>query len=453
MSAATLGRPRLFSALFLGDTWPLWGVLGAFCLALALMFGLTQHRVLPGQMSAMLALQTLLAMAAPAVGLASLARVRRVMDAALMPRAALQRSARGLAWALWGWWALMSLPSVLLVLWLTPGFEPGPAWMRALAAPAWLAVAMALSALVVLAWSGLLSGAWQLLLALPLAAWALLTWLGGAALWAAWQPAWPLHLGCMLALPLLLRALVQPRPRAHAPQATPAQRLQRWGRKLATRRHLLDPSGTGLGRYLWLEGLALSFFMHADVLPSWGGPQGPGAVLRVLAMAGLTAQVLQSRDLHWRMLLAPHGALRHQLGLRVWRDSLRGLALPLALVAFVLMALDTWVHGAAPLRWLGIGLPALLELTLAVGLATLVRGLVGTTGRSVALLGTLMLPWSPLLWLQPAWMQGTRGPVQMLGLMVACIVMLPLVRAAWRRVDLGTLAAQADQASRASASR
>lgn len=450
MSAATLGRPRLFSALFLGDTWPLWGVLGAFCLALALMFGLTQHRVLPGQMSAMLALQTLLAMAAPAVGLASLARVRRVMDAALMPRAALQRSARGLAWALWGWWALMSLPSVLLVLWLTPGFEPGPAWMRALAAPAWLAVAMALSALPALAWGGLLHGAW---LALPLAVLALLQWRDEADLWAAWQPLWPLHLACLAALPLLLQGLVRHRPRTAPSRPPPSQVLQRLGRTASSRHRLLEPSHGGLDRYLWLEGLVLSFFLHADVFAPWGTPQGPGAALRVLVMALLAAQVLQSRDLHWRLLLAPQGALRHQLGLRVWRDSLRGMAPALAVMGLVLMGLDAWVRGADPVRWLGVGLPALLELTLAVGLATLVRGLVGTTGRSVALLGTLMLLWSPLLWLQPTWMQGTRGPVQMLGLMVACVVMLPLVRTAWRRVDLGTLAAQADQASRASASR
>jgi hypothetical protein len=324
---------------------------------------------------------------------------------------------------------------------LTPG--------QLLAAPAWLALAMGLSALASLSWGGLLPRRWLLL---PLAVWALPLWLGATPLWAAWQPAWPLQLACLLMLPLLLQGLVRRRPAARLPRPGVPQRFKRLLRSLASRQALLEQSNRGLGRYLWVDGLILLSISSNPQWPSWGDSQGAGSVLRLLLMTLLALRLLQSRDLHWRALLAPQGALRRQLGLRIWRDSLRGITLLLALVVLPLLLVGALLSGwPDPLRWLGIALPFGLELVLATGLAVLARGLCGSTTRAATAVLLIALLWLPMLWFAPAWMSWTRGPTQMLVLLGACLMLLPLQRRAWQRVELGQLVERAHRETNAEA--
>jgi len=195
---------------------------------------------------------------------------------------------------------------------------------------------------------------------------------------------------------------------------------------------------------------------HAG-LPYWGETLDWRYLVRLLLLSYMALVLLQSRDLHWRRLLAPGGTGRASIGWRIYVSSLKGNLIIAALLTGLGCALVAAVSAytgkfslLAAVQWPAFAAALASDLALATALAVTQRGLAGS--KEAALLWEVCLltlvigstaAWS--LWdfgPEPAftWQRDTSHALAMLA---ALLLLRQLMQRAWHRADLVQLLTKA----------
>jgi len=449
-----------FPPLFFSPSWPIWLLLLGLNGFVAL--GIAGFRVLmtqrPVSEEALLLLCMLpggLLAAAAASGGNSLARALAVVQARVSPRRGVVGVRQGLLNALLAAWTFSALPLVLLAA--VNGYGSGD-FSELAAAPAALALALALGLLGGTLWCGSLT---RIGLLLPVLLVLAIDTDPLLRPWSRWMHAWPLHLLLLAGLPWLLQHLL---PRSVAAGRRSAGELfERWMQRSAT-------GFQGISyRTMWrawgmLYASGIIFWtgnslVGTPLLAGWGVLLDWRWGLRLLVLCTMAGSLLRCPGLEWRRLLAPGGMTRDRLGLHVLRHTLLGigrallLLVPLVLLSQGLISGRDWaaILTEAPGQWLSL----LAELVLATSLALIARGFAGEDTGSIAvvaiaaLAGVLLL--GALCWQRPAvdaLIHWPRGFAHIAACLLASAALLPLVRRAWRKTDLARLSLQINGAQR-----
>lgn len=444
------------SLLKLGAAVPLWAALGLLMLVLSLALASTYFYPDPPRYAwqMLLIVQALLVACGSMAGQQGLGELTRLLQSRVTPLRPLRAAQRLLHRRALQFWLLSVAP--LLILGAAElsvrefgGWSDALAWFTA--APALLSLLMLACLAVTAAWQGRASvalGAGAVLLL------AFVISIGWGMLTAAWiEAGWPIHLTVMLLLWPASRLLLSTPARARSVDRTPSRSwqaiVQAWRRYWC----FIDPRTRG--------GLAVYMWLLPQQLLIWGQQQG-GYPIRLSMLVLFTGMLLQSRDLHWRQLLAPGGTRRRWLGLRIFAQSLQGsLVVLLAITAVAalpaLFGLALLPDGAWGLRmiehlpWATLNL--VCDLALATAIAATLRGFTGSHGISAAITLLAMLlvvagtsslgNWRPpfpelLSTLTPP--DGWPRIIVTLGLGIA---LLPLLQRAWLKADLAQLARRA----------
>lgn len=442
------GHSRAPSLLALNEVLPLFGALAVLMLLISLGVLSTFFYVDPPRYAENLVLicQMALVGAGAVAGQSGLGDLCRILRARAAPLEALRAAVSRLRRHALQFWLLCSASMLSIAIGvLVASYDLD--WSRAAAqltaGPALLALMLIGCTAATAAWQGrasALTGGLGLLLVLgclPCAHG------DGFARWrdAGWMP----HAAAMLmlapALDRLLTAAVGQRRAMSALRDSLRERLARWKRRW---RFIDRQARFGAFAFAWLL---------AAHLPTWGEPFGAHGSARLCLLTLLAGVLLRSRDLHWRRQLAPGGARRSRLGLRVAVDSLLGTAIVVLLsgIAYLALALMPGLGSSAPnpqralAQMSSSGALLLAELVPATLLAVCLRGIAGSRAAGVVrTLILLTLAFAPLL--MPRLEIGrdfALGPAYLLALAAASLALTPLVQRCWLKVDLARLAREA----------
>lgn len=442
MRSASPRMPRAPSLLAFGGPPVLFAAVAILMLlaCIGFFFGyfyVNPPRYAPGLM---LGGQTILIAVLACAGQAGLGEFAVVLHARAAPLAALRTAMQTLRRRALQFWLLCAAPLVLIAigeLMVRPAGDWSEAASRLGAGPALLALLLLGCAAGTAAWQGRIS-TWIGIPAFALVG-ACLAACGGERS-SAWIAAgWPAHLAAMLLLwPALSRLFsVPPRPRARLPlpRRLAHRVISTWQQHV----HFID-GRTKVGAFAF-------FWLLPQQLPVWGNRLNGHDVLRLGMLTLLACTLLQSRDLHWRRMLAPGGMRRATLGLRIVADSLRAGMLLLTIGGAILVAISAAL-GLALGRPLGpfllttmptVVLTLLVELPLCTALAACLRGLTRSSGLTslcawvLMMLGLgLLLPATPPL-PHPQW---HVGPTYLATVMALSLVLLSVVGRCWRNTNL-----------------
>jgi hypothetical protein len=422
--------------------------------ALALLSAATGHGVSDVSLKWTLLLQLSVLLPLPLATMAQLVEMRWVSLSRVWPSSALRQDVRGVCHVLWLAWALVALPALVLAL-LTLGSSV--TLVEAGVGPALAALTLAMFALQGAAWQGLIHPAW-LLAPGPAIAW--LAARGWDTPWTDLLAFGPLGMAIgLLSLPGVLmwlqQRLAQPLQLAAGPTPrTPRQWFAEASGSLGERWHYVDARQGGPTLAIMVPIISLQVAIPNNVvLVPWGSEVTGWYGLRILLLAAYVTTALRSRDLHWRWLLAPTGAFRHQLGQRIVASTLGSLAVILCVVGLVELPLMHWIGlswSDASARVLSYGAPLALDLVLATALAAGVRGLSPRYVWSVLALSAGMCAWVLVGWLAglsfwpgdntALWHRDATFAAATLGL--AAFFTL-LANRIWARADLGQIFRQA----------
>lgn len=397
---------------------------------------------------------------------------RSVWHARVAPGRALRSARRAFSRTLAVSLALAVLPLALIALLAPP--------LTSFASHGFLVTALmtgtlSLGLIAAAAWRGQIRAtwAWPGLLALLALSPALL----GEEGWAQWQQpeGWRnALLVAFLASPGLAAWLTWPHCAAEAP-ARPSPwrallaephsgrgsedglrgRLLRLKARASERFRLLDKGGLAgaMSGFSWqLPQQIINGRSEGLLFMPWGSEITPLDVYRWLLLALVPLALTSSPSLHWRHLLAPGGALRHQLGAQIATTT---FVLVVTFMGSVTAAIGLGVllladDGSArwhlvPLLVARYGPALLLELALATMLATTLRGFAGSSGRAVFALLALGTGWGVvhgaiyLLSGEARVVLGHRDEVWVAAMLLAVAALWPLAGRAWRRTDLAAL--------------
>lgn len=442
MKSASPSTPRAPSLLAFGEAPVLFAAVAILMLlsGIGFFFGyfyVDPPRYAPGLM---LGGQAILISVVACAGQAGLGDFVGVLQARAAPLGAMRTAMRALRRRALQFWLLCAAPLVLIAigeLMVRPAGDWSEAASRLGAGPALLALLLLGCAACTAAWQGRIS-TWIGLFALALV---------GACLSACWGergPAWvaagwPAHLAAMLLLwPALSRLFsVPPRPRARLP--FPRRLLRRVISTWQQHVHFIDRRAK-LGAFGF-------FWLLPQQLPVWGDRLNGHDVLRLGLLTLLACTLLQSRDLHWRRMLAPGGMRRATLGLRIVADSLRASMLLLTIGGVVGVAISAvlgWVLERPLETFLLTPLPTvaltlLVELPLCTALAACLRGLTGSSGLTNLCAWVLMMLGLCLLFSATPVSQLLHwhvGPTYLATVVALSLFLLSVVGRCWRTTNL-----------------
>jgi uncharacterized membrane protein len=188
---------------------------------------------------------------------------------------------------------------------------------------------------------------------------------------------------------------------------------------------------------------------HAG-LPYWGETLDWRYIVRLLLLSYMALVLLQSRDLHWRRLLAPGGTHRPSIGWRIFVSSLSGNLLIAAVLTGLCCALVAAVSAytgnfslLAAVQWPAFVAAMACDLALATALAVVLRGFAGS--KEAALLWEVSLL-TLTVGVTAAWSFWDFGPeptftwqrnsTHALALLAALLLLRLLMQRAWQRADL-----------------
>ncbi|RVU47205.1 hypothetical protein [Rubrivivax rivuli] len=426
--------------------------------------------VSPGWQTGLTALACVLLMPLPLFTVPQLRAERAVWLGRVAPLPAWQRALHDHRRALLLSWALVALPLALLRVLTRPEAET---WGATLLEAAWpaallaalmglaLAAAAALARLLPAAW-GALAGLALLVLVMPEA--------GGvprAALPALGLGGWLQGYGLVL-LMLLFATGALTLHTVHqrlqqAPSALPLAPavLLPWRRRwqaFIERWRLVDGGKAGVGLTIILGQLPGNLSnpnpqMH--VFQAWGSSITAMHGLRMATLTLLALLLLRGATPHWRLLLAPGGHFRRDLGLRIVGTTLLSMTALLLFVLTVLGLMFTLLPFLPGVPWarlpeltLRYAPPVVADLALAVALAAWLRAALGTQKRAALVIGGAALLWFCARW---AWAQtpgpgaaflaelGTRDGTYLFVQFALAALCTALARRAWRRADLAPL--------------
>lgn len=426
--------------------------------------------VSPGWQTGLTALACVLLMPLPLFTVPQLRAERAVWLGRVAPLLAWQRALHDHRRALLLSWALVALPLALLRVLTRPEAET---WGATLLEAAWpaallaalmglaLAAAAALARLLPAAW-GALAGLALLVLVMPEA--------GGVP--RAAQPAlglegWSQGYGLVL-LMLLFATGALTLHTVHqrlqqAPSALPLAPalLLPWRRRwqaFIERWRLVDggKAGMALGAILsQLPSNLSSPNTDTHVFQAWGSSITPWHGVRMALLSGLALLMLRGATPHWRLLLAPGGRFRRDLGLRIVGTTLVSMTALLLFVLAVLALLFTVLPFLPGVPWarlpelaLRYAPPLIADLALAVALAAWWRAALGTQQRAglaiggAALLGLISLAvLAAVLGFGTVFRAelGTRNGTYLFVQFALAALCTALARRAWRRADLAPL--------------
>lgn len=450
-----------FPPLFFSPSWPMWllliGLNGIMALAIAGFRIFVTHQPVSEETQLILCMLpgSLLAGAAITSG-NSLSRALAVVQARVSPRRGVSIVRQGLLRALLAAWVFSALPLSLLAA--ANGYSNGD-FSSMTAAPATLALVLALGLLSGTLWWGSLARVGLLLPVLLVLA------VNTDPLlrpWSGWMHAWQLHLLVLVGLPWLLQRLL---PRSVAADRRPFNDLfTRWMKRSAAEfQGIHYATAWQAWGMLYASGMVFwtgNALIGTPLLADWGVTLDWRWSLRLLVLCMMTSSLLRCPGLDWRHLLAPGGMARDRLGVHVLRHTLVGigrvllLLIPLMMLSQGLISGRSWatVLAQAPGQWLTL----CAELVLATSLTVAVRGFAGndneTIGVMVVVAGLVtILPLGLVCWRLPAvdaLIQWPRGFAHIAACVLASVVLLPVVRRAWRMTDLGRLAQQIDKSRR-----
>ena len=372
-------------------------------------------------------------------------------------------------------WALAALPLLLLRLLARPA---GETWLAtgltALWPAALLAGLMGMSLLAAAAWAGLMSWPWGLAATVALMGLVVpgadgLPAAAQAALGARFDAPWATLLygsGLLLLLaataPLashLVHGRLAQGPAAGDLGPGPVQRLVgRWNRFTERWRYIDGHANAGVIVVLGTQLPTNLANRNADLhfFQAWGSSVGPLHGLRIAVLTLVATLLLRGALLHWRVLLAPGGGFRRNIGLRVVGGTLLSVLAYAALMLAIVALLFTLLPFLPAVPWLRLtalalshGLPLLADMALAVALAAWLRGVLGGPMRVLAVLGAfaLLLVTGIFVAAQLFGVEGasravlwSRGPAHHAVEFGLAALFTALARRAWARADLGELA-------------
>ena len=426
--------------------------------------------VSPGWQAGLTALACVLLMPLPLFTVPQLRAERAVWLGRVAPLPAWQRALQDHRRALLLSWALVAVPLALLRVLTRPEAET---WGATLLEAAWpaallaalmglaLATAAALARLLPAAW-GALAGAALLVLLMPeaggvpraaLPALGLQGESGGFGL-----PLLALLLGTgALTLHGVHQRLTQ------APSALPLAPavLLPWRRRwqaFIERWRLVDGGKASVALTVILGQLPGNLSnpnpqMH--VFQAWGSSITPMHGLRMATLTLLALLLLRGATPHWRLLLAPGGHFRRDLGLRIVGTTLLSMTALLVFVLAVLGLMFTMLPFLPGVPWarlpelaLRYAPPIVADLALAVALATWLRAALGSQQRAglaiggAALLGLIILAaLAAVLGFGTVFRAelGTRNGTYLIVQLTLAALFSALARRAWRRADLAPL--------------
>jgi len=195
---------------------------------------------------------------------------------------------------------------------------------------------------------------------------------------------------------------------------------------------------------------------HAG-LPYWGETLDWRYLVRLLLLSYMALVLLQSRDLHWRRLLAPGGPHRASIGWRIFVSSVKGNLIIAAVLTGLCCAIAAAISSytgkfnlLASFQWPAFAAALACDLTLATALAVVLRGFAGK--QQTAMLG-LVCVFGLIASICIAWWAFSLGPepnftwprdsIHALAMLAALLLLRPLMRRAWRRADLVQLLTKA----------
>lgn len=473
-----VARPMGYFSRAPGGLLVLWLIcvaIGGAAVLVAMVSGATGGTVAAGWHAGFTTLASVLLLPLPFFTLHQLRDQRRVWLGRVTPLAAWQRALQDHRRTLLLSWALAALPLLVLRLLARPADE---AWATTAVAALWPAALLAgligLGLLLAAALAGLLARPWGLAAGSALVA---LVVPGADGVPAAALPKLGAHFGqpaadllfgtalmALLAATAALTSHLLHGRLAQAPDATllkpdPVQRLtQRWAqfserwRRVDGRANagLIVSVGSQLPNNLSNPNADAHFFQ------AWGSTVTPMHGLRLALLTAIATLLLRGALLHWRVLLAPGGRFRRDIGLRVVGSTLVSLLVYVALYIGIVALVFTLLPFFPAVPWQRLpalafshGLPLLADLALAVALAAWLRGLLGGPLRVIAWLcgAALMLVaavfmLAPLLGVEGAarsvlW---TRGPAHHTAELALAALFTALAQRVWARADLGELA-------------
>ncbi|MDN3545080.1 MAG: hypothetical protein ACK4S6_12135 [Roseateles asaccharophilus] len=459
--------------------WVICAVMGGTVLVALLMSGLAMGQLDAGWHTGLSLLATALLLPLPFATLAQLRVQHRVWLGRVAPLALWHKALRDHQRDLLLFWAVIALPLLVLRLLMPPA---GEHWAMTVLSALWgaamLAGLLGLALLLAAALQGLLSWPWGLgagSALLALSYWHMAT--TPEALVLAWalqglSPAVALAGGVtsllmMMGMAAMASRLIHGRLAREARELGnlpgPVLRFKQslggiWMRWSEPWRRVDNPAELGSIPIAMLPQIASNLSnpdSERHFLQTWGSTVTPGHGLRLLALTLLATCLLRGAVSHWRVLLAPGGHFRRHLGPRIVGSTLASLvgfivalSLALALLFTLLPFLPSPPWRQFPTLAWRYGLPLLADLSLAVALATCLRGMLGSAKKVITgLLGAgllftavLLAPmllggeslWNTVLW--------TRGPAHHVAELALAAVFTLLARRAWARADLSELA-------------
>lgn len=473
-----VARPMSFFGRAPGGLVVLWLIcvaMGGAAVLVATVSGASGGTVAAGWHAGFATLASALLLPLPFLTLDQLRAQRRVWLGRVAPLAAWQQALYDHRRMLLLSWALAALPLLVLRLLTRPADE---AWAATALAALWpaalLAGLMGLGLLLAAALAGLLAWPWGLAAGGALMA---LVVPGADGVPAAAVPQLGAHFGppaagllfgtalmALLAATASLASHLVHGRLAQVPDTTllkpgPVQRLtQRWAqfserwRRVDGRANagLIVSAGSQLPNNLANPNADVHFFQ------AWGSTVTPMHGLRLALLTVVAALLLRGALLHWRVLLAPGGRFRRDIGLRVVGSTLVSLLAYVAMYLGIVALLFALLPFLPAVPWQRLpalafshGLPLLADLALAVALAAWLRGLLGGPTRVIAwlcgaalVLAAAVFVLAPLLGVEGAasavlW---TRGPAHHAAQLALAALFTVLAQRAWARADLGELA-------------